>query len=164
MMDPGLYSFTERCHQVLNLAREAARDFGHDSVSPTHVALGLLREGEGVAVAVLVYDGVDLAALKRDLEGLLPPESAASIDPEKLSFGTEVRTFLSRARAESEQLGHVYVGTEHFLLAFARDADGPVAHLLAKRGIPFDRVLARVLWMLNPEAHEPPPPISAGAV
>ena len=45
--------FTERARRVLSLAKEEARRLGHDFVGTEHIVLGILREGSGVAVAVL---------------------------------------------------------------------------------------------------------------
>jgi ATP-dependent Clp protease ATP-binding subunit ClpC len=45
--------FTERARKVIILAKEEARRFNHDYIGTEHILLGLIREGEGVAAAVL---------------------------------------------------------------------------------------------------------------
>ena len=42
--------FTERARKVIILAKEEARRFNHDYIGTEHILLGLIREGEGVAV------------------------------------------------------------------------------------------------------------------
>jgi len=45
--------FTERARKVIILAKEEAKRFNHDYIGTEHILLGLIREGEGVASAVL---------------------------------------------------------------------------------------------------------------
>ena len=45
--------FTERARRVIILAREEAGRFRHDFVGTEHILLGLIRDGEGIATAVL---------------------------------------------------------------------------------------------------------------
>ena len=45
--------FTERARKVILLAKEEAKRFNHDYIGTEHILLGLIREGEGVAAAVL---------------------------------------------------------------------------------------------------------------
>ena len=52
--------FTERVKKVMQLAREEAVRLGNDYVGTEHLLLGLIREGDGVAVAVLQSLSVDL--------------------------------------------------------------------------------------------------------
>ena len=48
------YNFTDRVRKVLAMAREEAIRLQHDYVGTEHILLGLIREGEGVAAAVLM--------------------------------------------------------------------------------------------------------------
>jgi len=54
------YNFTERVRKVLQMAREEAQRLHHEYVGTEHILLGLIREGEGVAAAVLQNLSVDL--------------------------------------------------------------------------------------------------------
>src|SRR5437899_8015705 len=54
------YNFTDRVRKVLQMAREEAARLHHEYVGTEHILLGLIREGEGVAAAVLTNLNVDL--------------------------------------------------------------------------------------------------------
>ena len=54
--------FTERARKIIILAKEEARRFNHDYIGTEHMLLGLIREGEGVAAAVLQKMDVSFAA------------------------------------------------------------------------------------------------------
>ncbi len=62
------YNFTDRVRKVLALAREEAIRLQHDYVGTEHILLGLIREGEGVAAAVLSNLAADLDELHRLVE------------------------------------------------------------------------------------------------
>jgi ATP-dependent Clp protease ATP-binding subunit ClpA len=60
--------FTPRSKKCLELALREALRLQHSSITSEDLALGILREGKGLACAVLVARGVSLAALRTQLE------------------------------------------------------------------------------------------------
>lgn len=72
----GHIPFSKRAKKVLELSLREALRLGHGYIGEGHILLGLLREGEGVAVTVLVAAGVDLAALRNDVTRLIAAEAA----------------------------------------------------------------------------------------
>ena len=62
------YNFTDRVRKVLAMAREEAIRLQHDYVGTEHILLGLIREGEGVAAAVLANLNVDLEQVHERVE------------------------------------------------------------------------------------------------
>jgi hypothetical protein len=56
----GHVPFTPRCKKVLELSLREALQLGDNYIGPEHILLGLLREGDGVAVQMLVRMGADL--------------------------------------------------------------------------------------------------------
>jgi len=61
---PGSPPFTPRAKKVLELSLREALDRSSPTIEPGDLLLGVLREGEGVAVQLLVGQGVDLDALR----------------------------------------------------------------------------------------------------
>ena len=61
-------NFSDRVKDVISYSREEAIRLGHDYIGPEHLLLGLVREGEGLAIKILVSLGVDLSQLKRSIE------------------------------------------------------------------------------------------------
>ena len=107
--------FTERAKKVINpLAKEEARRLNHNFIGTEHLLLGLIREGGGVAVAVLESLGVDLESVRIEVENLTTPSSDTLTigDPQ---FTPSAKKVLELAAEESQKLGHNYIGTEHLL-------------------------------------------------
>ena len=63
--------FTPRAKRVLELSWDEARQLGHNYIGTEHLLLGLIREGEGVAVRVLENLGVDLNKLRSSIIKML---------------------------------------------------------------------------------------------
>ena len=59
--------FSPRAKKVLELSLREAIALKSKSIADGHIALGLLREGEGLAMKVLHDRGVDALGLRRDL-------------------------------------------------------------------------------------------------
>ena len=67
--------FTDRVKKVLQYAREESARLGHDYIGTEHLLLGLVKEGQGVAVAVLANMGIQLDTLKRSIEDAVQTSS-----------------------------------------------------------------------------------------
>jgi ATP-dependent Clp protease ATP-binding subunit ClpA len=57
-------AFTPRARKVLELTSREAQALGHQSIGTEHLLLGLLAEGQGVAIQVLTALGAEPAALR----------------------------------------------------------------------------------------------------
>lgn len=60
--------FSNRVKEVISLSREEALRLGHDYIGTEHLLLGMIREGEGVAVSILKKLGVPLDELRNSVE------------------------------------------------------------------------------------------------
>ncbi|SOE02188.1 Clp protease N-terminal domain-containing protein [Blastococcus haudaquaticus] len=67
----GHIPFTPRAKKVIELSLREALAMKSKSITDGHIALGLLREGEGLAMKVLADRGVDTVELRRDLTAAL---------------------------------------------------------------------------------------------
>ena len=112
---------TTRTRIALAIARGIGAARGDDDLTPTHIALGLLREGENPAVAALWHAGVPLPVLRRDLEAELGTRHWPRPQEAVLPSTPGEQRVLDLARAESRQRNDEYLGTEHLLLAMLRD-------------------------------------------
>ena len=70
-MPSGHISFTPRAKKVLELSLREALQLGHNYIGTGHILLGLVREGDGVAVQVLEKLGFDLAGVRQTIIRLL---------------------------------------------------------------------------------------------
>ncbi len=128
------YNFTDRVRKVLAMAREEAIRLQHDYVGTEHILLGLIREGEGVAAAVLGNLSVDLEQVQQQVEEAVR-RGKATIALGELPYTSRAKKVLEFAMAEARELNHSYVGTEHLLLGLLREEKGIAADVLGKLGV-----------------------------
>ena len=76
----GHIPFTPRAKEVFELSFREALQLGHTHIGTEHILLGLIREGEGVAVQVLQQMGVDLGRAGREVIRLLSGEHTAAAE------------------------------------------------------------------------------------
>ena len=155
------YNFTDRVRKVLALAREEAIRLQHDYVGTEHILLGLIREGEGVAAAVLSNLAADLDELHRLVEENVRRGKSASNIPE-LPYTSRAKKVLEYAMAEARDLHHSYVGTEHLLLGLLREEKGLAAKVLGELGITLDEARPETLKLLGTEVPSSGPASSGG--
>jgi ATP-dependent Clp protease ATP-binding subunit ClpC len=133
--------FSNRVKEVISLSREEALRLGHDYIGAEHLLLGMIREGEGVAVGVLKKLGVPLDELRSEVEkvskGTATHEvkNLANIPLTKASEKVLKITYLE-AKIFKAQL----IGTEHLLLSILRDGDNLATQILNKFDVNYETV------------------------
>lgn len=141
--------FTERAKKVINpLAKEEARRLNHNFIGTEHLLLGLIREGGGVAVAVLESMGVDLESVRIEVENLTTP-SADTLTIGDPQFTPSAKKVLELAAEESQKLGHNYIGTEHLLLGLIQEGEGVAARALENLGVTYEKARDMVINLLG---------------
>ena len=140
--------FTERARKVIILAKEEARRFNHDYIGSEHILLGLIREGEGVAAAVLQKMGLSLENIRLEVEKLVQPGPATQIMGD-IPFTPRAKKALELAAEEARALGHNYIGTEHLLLGLIREGEGVASQVLLNLGLDLERVRNEVMEILG---------------
>jgi len=140
--------FTERARKVIVLAKEEARRFNHDYIGTEHLLLGLIREGEGVAAAVLQKMGLGLESIRLEVEKLVQPGPATQMQGD-VPFTPRSKKALELSAEEARSLGHNYIGTEHLLLGLIREGEGVASQVLVNLGLDLNRVRTEVMELLG---------------
>jgi ATP-dependent Clp protease ATP-binding subunit ClpC len=149
------YNFTDRVRKVLAMAREEAIRLQHDYVGTEHILLGLIREGEGVAAAVLNNLAVDLEQVQEKVEESVR-RGKATIALGELPYTSRAKKVLEFAMAEARELNHSYVGTEHLLLGLLREEKGIAAEVLGQLGVGLEDARRETLKLLGSEPNTQP--------
>ncbi len=143
--------FTERARKVIILAKEEAKRFNHDYIGTEHILLGLIKEGESVAAAVLQNLGLSLDTIRLEVEKLVQfgPSTIVSGD---IPFTPKAKKVIELAMDEARRLGHNYIGTEHLLLGLIKEGEGVASHVLMNVGLDLNKVRAEVIKLLGSSA------------
>jgi ATP-dependent Clp protease ATP-binding subunit ClpA/post-segregation antitoxin (ccd killing protein) len=161
----GLFArFTPRARQAVVLANEAARGVAHGFVGTEHVLLGILDEGDNMAIRALDELHVDRDELRTELRAsMLPPAGAAPTG--HVPFTPRAKRSLELAAKEALALGHNYIGCEHLLLGMLATEEGLASRVLRRLGVEHRTTRMAVVSVLTrvrpPAARATPPPAPA---
>ena len=145
---PAFNRFTERARKVILLAKEEAKRFNHDYIGTEHILLGLVKEGEGVAAAVLTSLGLEADNIRLEVEKLVQP-GPARVMGNDIPFTPRAKKVIELAMDEARSLGHNYIGTEHLLLGLIREGEGVASQVLLNIGLDLKIVRDEVLNLLG---------------
>ncbi|MBN2097155.1 MAG: ATP-dependent Clp protease ATP-binding subunit [Candidatus Omnitrophica bacterium] len=154
--------FTERARKVIILAKEEAKRFNHDYIGTEHILLGLIREGEGVASAVLQNLGLGLDKIRLEIEKLVQPGPTTVISGD-IPFTPRAKRVIELAMEEARNLGHNYIGTEHLLLGLLHEGEGVAAQVLLSLGLDLNKLRNEVMELLGQGIPAPGQPSPQGA-
>ncbi len=140
--------FTERARKVIVYAKEEARRFNHDYIGTEHLLLGLIREGEGVAAAVLQKLGLDLETIRLEVEKLVQAGPQTQVVGD-IPFTPRSKKALELSAEEARALGHNYIGTEHLLLGLVKEGEGMAYRVLLNLGLDLGKLRNEVMELLG---------------
>jgi ATP-dependent Clp protease ATP-binding subunit ClpC len=153
--------FSQRVKDVLSYSREEAIRLGNDYIGVEHLFLGILREGEGMAIQIMVYLGADLNDMRTQIETAILKPASKSHNPDNLPLVKQAERALKITYLEAKELRSELIGTEHLLLAILKIGDNLVVKTLQKYEIGYDQIKTEVKTMLptdDPEQGKSMPP------
>jgi ATP-dependent Clp protease ATP-binding subunit ClpC len=133
--------FSQRIKDVLSYSREEAVRLGNDVVGTEHVFLGLLRDGEGIAIDILVSMGVNLTDIRNSIEKRIKASDALKMtEADNLPLTKHVERVLKLVYLEAKSLKNSVIDTGHLLLAILKDDNSFVPTLLEEYNIDYPTV------------------------
>ena len=133
--------FSNRVKEVITLSREEALRLGHDYIGTEHLILGMIREGEGVAVALLRKLGVELSQLRAEIEKISKGTATHEIkNVANIPLTRASEKILKITYLEAKVFKAQLIGTEHLLLSILRDPDNLATQILNKFDVAYDVV------------------------
>ena len=133
--------FSQRVKDILSYSKEEAIRLGNSHISPEHLFLGILRDGEGVAVDILLNSGVDLLVLKGSIEKSIKVENPVPVaDQNVIPLLRSTERILKLVYLEAKALKSNTIDTEHLLLAILKDENALVTRFLAELDVDYQTV------------------------
>ncbi len=129
---------TKRAQKILALmAQEEAKRFHADQLLPEHIILAVLKEGEGQALKVLHKNGIDASRLQVEIEKNIFKNKAGFILGDVL-LSKRGKKILEDSAEEARKFSHEYIGTEHLILAAAKEPGSIISMFFYNNGISID--------------------------
>jgi len=149
-------NFSNRVQDVIRLSREEALRLGHDYIGTEHLLLGVIREGEGIAVKILRNLGVDLYKLKKVIEDTVRT-SGGTLTIGNIPLTKQAEKVLKITYLEAKLYKSDVIGTEHLLLSLLRDDDNIAAQILHQFNVHYDAVRNELDNIISGKPSSPPP-------
>ncbi len=141
-------NFSDRLQDVIRLSREEALRLGHDYIGTEHLLLGIIREGQGVAVRILRNLDCDLIKLKKTVEDTVRT-SGGTLTIGNIPLTKQAEKVLKITQIESKIYKADVIGTEHLLLSLLRDEDNIATQILHQFNVTYDAARAELNSMLS---------------
>ncbi|MBN2425728.1 MAG: ATP-dependent Clp protease ATP-binding subunit [Calditrichaceae bacterium] len=122
-------NFTSRVQKVIRYSKEEAMRLGHDYIGTEHLLLGIIKEGEGIAIKILQNLGSDLLKLKKAIEDSTAP-SGGTMTIGNLPLSKRAEKALKMTYIEAKNFKNDVIGTEHLLLSILKEKDSLAAQIL----------------------------------
>jgi ATP-dependent Clp protease ATP-binding subunit ClpC len=122
-------NFSNRVRDVISYSREEAIRLGHDYIGTEHLLLGIIREGEGIAVKILRNLGCDLFKLKKSVEETVR-STGGTLTVGNIPLTKQAEKVLKITYLEAKLYKSDVIGTEHLLLSLLRDDENLAAQIM----------------------------------
>ncbi|RKD90064.1 ATP-dependent Clp protease ATP-binding subunit ClpC [Mangrovibacterium diazotrophicum] len=143
--------FSPRIKDVLSYSREEAIRLGNEQIGLEHIFLGILRDGEGIAIDILTGLGINLSEIKIAVENELRTDK--EIDPQaSVQLLKSAEKALKLVYLEARALNSQTISTGHLLLAILKDKDSQISTILNEYHINYYILKSRLEDYKQPEA------------
>lgn len=141
-------NFSNRVQDVIRLSREEAIRLGHDYIGTEHLLLGIIREGEGIAIKIFKNLGVEANKIKKSVEDTVR-QSGGSLTVGNIPLTKQAEKVLKITYLEAKLFKSDVIGTEHLLLSILREDDNLAAQILHQFNINYENTKNELLNILS---------------
>lgn len=125
--------FTPKAQSALGLSLKFASEMGHSYVGSEHILWGLASCDGSIAQKLLLGKGVSADKIKDTVAEVSGVGAASVFSPADMS--PRAKGIIEGSAAHASQSGHLYIGTEHILMAIVSDRDSMACRVLDTLGI-----------------------------
>jgi len=137
--------FSQRIKDVLSYSKEEAVRLGNAYIGTEHLLLGILREGEGIAVTVLENLNIDLKTLKKSIEFRIRSEENFKItDTDNIPLFKTAERALKLVYLEAKSFNSSTINTGHLLLSILKDENSVVTQILEEQSLDYQSIRTEI--------------------
>ena len=131
--------FSPKVKEVISYSREEALRLGHDHIGTEHLLLGLIRDGDGLAIKVLLSLDVDIAMLRKTVEDAIRDKASRQpFNAGSLPLTKQAEKVLKITVLEAKVLKSDTIGTEHLMLSILKNKDNVATQILGQFDVDYD--------------------------
>ena len=142
---------TPRAKHVVEIAMEDSIRGGYAYVGTEHLLLGLIKEGTGVAAAVLAEYDVTEERVMELMERLISPAVATQVEGQ-IEYTPGARAVLQASYDEAVFFKAPLIGTEHILIAIIKDGKSTACRLLNTMNVNIQKLYVDLMGAMGDDA------------
>lgn len=132
-------NFSPKVKEIISYSREEALRLGNDFIGTEHLLLGLLREGEGMAVRVLQNMNVDIFSLRHEVENVIKEKTTKPLDNlSSLPLTKQAEKVIRITVLEARALKSPTVETQHLMLSILKNKENPASSILLQMEVNYE--------------------------
>lgn len=133
-------NFSPKVKEIISYSREEALRLGNDFIGTEHLLLGLIREGDGMAVRVLQSMQVDLFELRKELEMAIRDKNSKPLaNINSLPLTKQAEKVIRITVLEAKALKSSTVETEHLMLSILKNKENVATQILSHYEVDYER-------------------------
>ena len=133
--------FSPRVKEVISYSREEALRLGHDYIGVEHLLLGIIREGEGVAMKMIESSGINSKELRKKLESKLDSGQISELKSSgNIPLLKQAEKVLKITYLEAKLFKSNMIGTEHLLLSILKEDNNIASSLLKEHNLNYEAI------------------------
>jgi ATP-dependent Clp protease ATP-binding subunit ClpC len=148
-------NFSTKVKDVITFSKEEALRLGHDYIGVEHLLLGIIREGNGLAIKILSNLGVDLKELRKIVESSTKLGNSSNTQLSNIPLVKQAEKVLKITYLEAKVLKNNVIGTEHLLLSILKTENNIATNALNTLNISYESVKDEIM-ILNIAEEETP--------
>lgn len=143
--------FSKHVKDVITYSREEALRLRNEYLGVEHLFLGMVRDGEGIAIQILKYLGVNLMDVRKRIEQAVAGSMTTNdtLKSENIPLIKQTERALKLTYLEARTFNSEFIGTEHLLLAILKDKDNIVSASLNQYGLGYDEVKKEIMSTIS---------------
>ncbi|KAA5535090.1 ATP-dependent Clp protease ATP-binding subunit [Taibaiella lutea] len=133
-------NFSPKVKEVISFSREEALRLGNDFIGTEHLLLGLIREGESLAIQILQNLKIDLFDLRKEVEVVIKDKGTKSVaNLNSLPLTRQAEKVIRITVLEAKSLKSPTVESEHLMLSILKNKENPAAQILNQFHVDYER-------------------------
>jgi ATP-dependent Clp protease ATP-binding subunit ClpC len=148
-------NFSQRVRDIMAYSREEAERLQNNYIGPEHLMLGILRDGDGVALQVLHGFDVDLQVLKDRIDARIRANQESYEGGTELVINRNSEKVLKMSILEARLTKSPEADSEHVLLALLKEKNTLINDILMQFKLDYPAALLYVRSIVDNRVEKP---------
>lgn len=133
-------NFSPKVKEIISYSREEALRLGNDFIGTEHLLLGLIRDGDGMAMKVLEQMEVDLFDLRKEVEAAIKDKSNKPLNNiNSLPLTKQAEKVIRITLLEAKALKSQTVETEHLMLSILKNKENVATQIMHQYEVDYEK-------------------------